>query len=434
MKPNRTSFGNTKVKGFCIFLIGLLVCIFVFILIVKYIHNVNASGVGKGTYYSEKCWVPKGRDSCAPQFIIAGAMKCGTTSLWSYLLQHPNVLPLVKHVIDPKGLRDVLAEKEVRFFNDPGYSQLTKAYGKGKATGYYLDLFDPSIKPTFDMQEIEKNITGEATPMYINSIGTVDRILSTLPYVKLMIILRNPIDRAYSDYWFHKTLKTGSQLTSDPKSTTGYTHDELFEQCMNIELDIIKFCKLDQWADNPNHDSIFPITQCLRSTSKLVYTPTDQASSCKKSELKHICLSEAQKIYCPHMILVNSVYAFQILEWYLKVPKGNLLILRSEDLFDEPTAVMSEVSSFLNIRDIDWTSITNKTFNIVNPKTLAGSKTEIITNTETKKNLQIGSSDSASDYPALSPVIRKHLLAKMASFNDGLARLVGDSKFMKWNF
>ena len=37
------------------------------------------------------CWVPQGREYCAPQFIIAGAMKCGTTSMFSYLLKHPKV-------------------------------------------------------------------------------------------------------------------------------------------------------------------------------------------------------------------------------------------------------------------------------------------------------------------------------------------------------
>lgn len=70
-----------------------------------------------GKYYHSNCWVPtlplpngEGEwQSCALQFIVAGAMKSGTTSLFSYLIQHPQVLPLRQYTMltedeDPKGL------------------------------------------------------------------------------------------------------------------------------------------------------------------------------------------------------------------------------------------------------------------------------------------------------------------------------------------
>ena len=43
---------------------------------------------------NKKCFIPTNRNTCAPQFIIAGAMKCGTTSLYGYLSHHPDILPL----------------------------------------------------------------------------------------------------------------------------------------------------------------------------------------------------------------------------------------------------------------------------------------------------------------------------------------------------
>ena len=167
--------------------------------------NLEAKLVS-GTYYSSNCWVPNGRKGCAPSYIVAGAMKSGTTSLFSYLIQHPSVLPLKSFVIDPEGLRTVLAEKEVRFFNDPGWKSLLSKYGHLQSLFYYLDLFE-DIPPTFDANNNNNNInygkiTGEATPLYINQPDVALRIKNSLPYVKIILLLRHPVERAYSDFWF----------------------------------------------------------------------------------------------------------------------------------------------------------------------------------------------------------------------------------------
>lgn len=103
-----------------------------------------------------------------PTYIIAGAMRSGTTALNSYLREHPEVA--------------VAPRKEVHFFDS--------FYERG--VDWYREQFPGSESA---------RVVGEATPNYMYSTTALDRIRDTLPDVKLIVMLRNPIDRAYSHYW-----------------------------------------------------------------------------------------------------------------------------------------------------------------------------------------------------------------------------------------
>ena len=115
-----------------------------------------------GKSVSKNCYIIDGRTTCAPQFIIAGAMKCGTTSMYSYLSQHPQVLPLKAN--STLNGRKILADKEIRFWDDIKFSNLLTALGPSKLMNQYLDVF-PDISP--DVQVKNGFITGEASPTYI---------------------------------------------------------------------------------------------------------------------------------------------------------------------------------------------------------------------------------------------------------------------------
>lgn len=107
-----------------------------------------------------------------PDFIIIGAQKSGTTSLFDYLLQHPDI----------KGSFC----KEVHFF--------TKNYERGES--WYRARFP--VKKT----GTRKFLYGEATPYYICHPHVPKRIHQLVPDIKLIAVLRNPTDRAISHY-FH---------------------------------------------------------------------------------------------------------------------------------------------------------------------------------------------------------------------------------------
>lgn len=116
-----------------------------------------------------------------PNFIIGGVPRGGTTSLFYYLGQHPEVY--------------VCSNKEPRFFlSDLKDTEIEKLTGKitVRTIAEYESLFAGAT---------DEKAIGEATPMYIYYPQAIRRIKETLPDVKLIFTLRDPIDRAYSSYW-----------------------------------------------------------------------------------------------------------------------------------------------------------------------------------------------------------------------------------------
>lgn len=115
-----------------------------------------------------------------PNFIVGGVPKGGTTSLDDYLSQHPEVY---------------MARKEPRYFlYDAGNEDHRNRTGHFpiRTTAEYIALFDDVTT--------EKAI-GEATPFYMLSPVAQRRIPDELPEVRLIFSLREPIARAYSEYW-----------------------------------------------------------------------------------------------------------------------------------------------------------------------------------------------------------------------------------------
>lgn len=105
-----------------------------------------------------------------PNFLICGIQKGGTTSLYNYLRQHPEVY--MPHT------------KEINYFN--------LNYEKGQ------DWYESHFELDADRRAI-----GEASPLYMWYPEVAERLAQLLPEAKLIFVLRNPIERAYSNYWFN---------------------------------------------------------------------------------------------------------------------------------------------------------------------------------------------------------------------------------------
>jgi hypothetical protein len=131
-----------------------------------------------------------------PDFIIGGAPKSGTTALFNYVDQHPEV-----HTSTPK---------EPNFFAN--YHE-TRSWGRSYTLDEYKRLFVP---------EDPGQVAGEGSTCYLNHAEHVSPLMAEIvPDVQLLFLLRNPIDRAYSDYWYH--LSRGNLPSRRPFSW--YTHD-----------------------------------------------------------------------------------------------------------------------------------------------------------------------------------------------------------------
>ena len=136
-----------------------------------------------------------------PNFIIIGTVRSGSTSLYYNICEHPSVMPA--------------AYDEIGFFDSNFHLGIN----------WYRSMF-PTQK---NMDELQKNtpydITGEDTPFYFWKNEVVERISRTIPNSKFIIIFRNPVDRAYSNY--NLAVRTGNEELS-------------FEDSIDEEIEFMK--------------------------------------------------------------------------------------------------------------------------------------------------------------------------------------------------
>ena len=117
----------------------------------------------------------------SPQFTIIGVMKGGTTSLYHYLSHHPQIVPS--------------ARKEIDFWS--------WRYQRG--LDWYLAHFAP-------LPESGGYISGDASPTYFSHQKAPQRLAQTYPDMKIVAVLRNPVDRTISHY--HHACREGVEQRS----------------------------------------------------------------------------------------------------------------------------------------------------------------------------------------------------------------------------
>ena len=206
-----------------------------------------------------------------PSFIIIGAQRCGTTSLYDYLSNHPQIIPS--------------PVKELFYFDDY-YTRPIEWYKS----------FFPTEK---EREKLERDlvasvITGEASPSYFFHPYAAKRIKETLPDVKLILVLRDPIERAYSHYNHIK------RLNREPLS---------FEEALEKELERIT-PDVEKLAKDENY----------------------------KADLRR-----------DYSYLTRGYYALQLKEWYKHFPKEQLLIIQSEEFYRETPKVYDEIVEYLGL-------------------------------------------------------------------------------------
>lgn len=209
----------------------------------------------------------EGKEKWAPDFIIVGAMKSGTGALRSFIMQHPLILA-------PED------KSEVHFF-DLNFE---------KGPKWYKEQFPERPSPDY--------LVGEKSPYYIVHPLVPKRMFSLYPKVKVIMILRNPVDRAYSHYQFNRN--------RDKESLS-------FEEAIKAE------------------------------SSRLA----EEEKKLKQNPLYH---SSAYKAYS---YLTRGVYVDQIQRWLSYFPSEQILVLSLDDLKVDSKRVTDEVFAFLGLPEYE---------------------------------------------------------------------------------
>ena len=197
-----------------------------------------------------------------PNFIVIGAQKCGTTYLYDELVQHPHVA--------------AARTKEIHYFD----------INHDRGPGWY--------RAFFPRQAGARRQTGEASPGYLFHPHASRRLQALVPAAKLIVLLRNPIERAYSHY--HHEVRLGYETLSFPEA--------IQQEASRLSGEMVKL------RANEHYQS---------------------------AALRH------------HSYLARGVYVDQLAEWREYFPPEQMLILQSEAFQCDPVGTLGEVVDFLGL-------------------------------------------------------------------------------------
>ncbi len=242
-----------------------------------------------------------------PDFVIIGAQRCGTTSLYNYLVEHPHVSPAF---MKETHFFDFHFHRGVNWYR----SFFPTAHGFS-AAGFRSVTYERSVELTgihpsnraLKGRSRQGILTGESTPYYLFYPHAPQRVKEVVPGVKLIVLLRNPVDRAYSHY--HHEVRTGAETAS-------------FEDALEREGEILPGEVAKIWEDGH-----------YRSFS-------------------HI----------HHSYLSRGIYVDQLRRWIEIFGRERMIIIRSEDFFTDPALTVDRVFRFLGLPG--WTASQYMKYNL----------------------------------------------------------------------
>jgi len=211
------------------------------------------------------------RSRLLPDYIIIGTQRAGTTSLYKYLVRHP----AVGHALT----------KELRFFD--------LHYDKG--IGWYRSRF-PSARHRSRVERTKGHplLVGESSPDYLFHPHAPGRVAALLPNVKLILLLRNPVDRAFSHYW-HQSKRGFEPLSFE---------DAIEQEPARLQGELDRILEDERYVSFERHH---------------------------------------------HSYLTRGIYADQLRTWMDRYPRDRFLVERSEDFFADPSIVLARALEFLDL-------------------------------------------------------------------------------------
>ncbi len=203
-----------------------------------------------------------------PDFVIIGCQRGGTSSLYRYLGQHPSISPSLR--------------KETEYFS--------ANYGHG--VRWYRAHFPLELRRKLSALFGRKLLTFEATPDYLLDPRAPERCRDLLPEAKIIVLLREPGERALSQY--HHNVRLGHE-------------PETFERALELE-----------------ESRITP------DIGEMTIDPMTRATSFRRFSYQ-----------------ARGDYAEQLKRWFAVYPRDRFLILESEEFFEDPDRVLQRILDFV---------------------------------------------------------------------------------------
>jgi hypothetical protein len=191
---------------------------------------------------------------------------------------------------------------------------------------FFASLASPTITPA----ELSQNfVTGDGTVTYLSeSMRTPWMIKRDNPYGKALFALRDPVDRAWSDYRFLSWL--GSAYSGP---------DDGFARVVNTSLDVAEGCFapfLEWLASHPSNQDVDVYGVAMGGFIDFYYSRE--------------CFRSAPD---PGGLVRKSLYVFQVLHWMRVMGKDNVLVVHTGDFHHNLEGALSEVFSFMGMCPFD---------------------------------------------------------------------------------
>jgi hypothetical protein len=211
-----------------------------------------------------------GRGRLLPDFVIIGAAKAGTTSLYAWICDHPGV--------------ERAGAKEIHYFSFHNY----------RGTDWYRSHFPfERDRRAFAAEHGRPFLTGEGSPSYLLDPEVPARMAKLIPDVKLIVSLREPVDRAYSQFQMRRR-----------------DRDEPVESFLTALA-----------LEDPSLDG------------------GDARARFRDSD--HLDIGRTY--------LARSRYAEQLEPWLARFPREQVLVLTTDQLGDDPEGTLDSVYAFLGL-------------------------------------------------------------------------------------
>lgn len=217
-----------------------------------------------------------------PDFLLIGAKRGGTTSLYRYLAQHPDVLPLFP---SPRLMPLREETKGVHYFD--------ANYFRGRS--WYRSHFPAAAyRAALEMRRGRRTVVGDGSPYYLFHPLAAQRAAGDVPHAKILVLLRNPADRAYS-HWKERRREGAEPLSF-----------------------------VDALAAEPER---------LAGEEARILTEPGYHSTAHEDQ----------------SYLSQSRYLEPLQRWLAVFPREQFCLLASEDLYCDPQAAMDRVTAFLDL-------------------------------------------------------------------------------------